>query len=327
MNIVITGGAGMIGSNLAKNFLDGGHKVTIIDNLWRGSISNLDGLHESNKLCNFIHADLSYPGEWQSCLNDADCVFHLADIVAGIGYVFSNEGFIFRKNLQINATVAMACEIAKVKKYVYVGTACSFPLELQTGVNAEPMKEIDQFPANPESAYGWSKLMGELDAKYMSQNGINTNVLVLHNVYGTPCDYSSNKAQAIPAIAYRAIHFSKGNKILEVWGDGAQGRAFVHVDDVIEALTQTLNTNNNHEPIQIGPSNCTSIKDVAQMLVNIIDPKISIIFNKDKPTGDKGRCADYSKAKKFLGWEPRTNIRDGLCELVDWIKFQEKHKN
>lgn len=322
MKIIVTGGAGMIGANLVKRLVEDGHEVVVLDNLWRGTLENLQSLTDDNSY-QFVHADLSSPGEWQSYLKGADCLYHLADIVAGIGYVFSNEGYIFRKNLLINATVATACEIANIKKYIYVGTACSFPLELQTGVDAKPMKEEDQFPANPESAYGWSKLMGELDANYMSQNGINTNVLVLHNVYGTPCDYISDKAQAIPAITYRALNAPKNNNELVIWGDGTQGRAFVHVNDVVDALIATINAPSNIGPIQIGPSECTSLKTIAENLIKIIDPSIKINYDLSKPIGDKGRCADFTKAKTILNWEPRVDLQNGLAELVQWIKDRE----
>lgn len=324
MKIIVTGGAGMIGANLVKRLVENGHEVVVLDNLWRGNLSNIQELLKDDSSYHFVHADLSSPGEWQSYLNNADCLYHLADIVAGIGYVFSNEAYIFRKNLLINATVSMACEIANIKKYIYVGTACSFPLELQTGVDAKPMKEEDQFPANPESAYGWSKLMGELDAKYMSQNGINTNVLVLHNVYGTPCDYSSEKAQAIPAITYRALNASRAGNDLVIWGDGKQGRAFVHVNDVVNALLATLDAPSNIGPIQIGPSECTSLRTIAENLIHIIDPSIKIKYDTTKPVGDKGRCADFTKAKKILNWEPRVKLHDGLSDLVQWIRNKEK---
>lgn len=320
MKVVVTGGAGMIGSNLSRALINKGHEVIALDNLWRGSLKNIQDLINESSSFEFIHADLSLPGEWQSCLSKADYVFHLADIVAGIGYVFSNEAYIFRKNLLINSTVASACELANVKRYIYVGTACSFPLDLQTGVDAPPLKESDQFPANPESAYGWSKLMGELDATYMANNGIDSNVLVLHNVYGTPCDFSSNRAQAIPALAYRTLRASESNKQLIVWGNGEQGRAFVHVDDVINALTSVLDAPANIGPIQIGPSECTSIKSIAEYLIEIVDRDIEIKYDLTKPIGDKGRCADFSKANKILGWSPTVSIKDGLADLVNWIK-------
>lgn len=324
MKIVITGGAGMIGSNLASELLKKGHDIIVIDNLWRGSLANLkDQCGENFNKLMFVNADLSVISDWAEWFKDVDCVYHLADIVAGIGYVFNNETSIFRKNLMINSSVNTVCELMNVKRYVYVGTACSFPLHLQSGVDAKPLKEENQYPANPESAYGWSKLMGELDANYMQKyKGIPSVVLVLHNVYGVPCDFNSNRSQALPAMAYRALNVSKG-ETLKVWGDGTQGRAFVNVKDVVKALEVALVKGEGVGPIQIGPDFCTPIKEAAEIIVNIIDSSIPIEFDTTRPIGDKGRCANYSKAKKILGWEPTINLNDGLTDMINWIKLKK----
>lgn len=324
MKIVVTGGAGMIGSNLCARLLAEGHDVVAIDNLWRGSVDNLrTTCGAAVDRLTFLNADLSTMSDWCEHLREADCVYHLADIVAGIGYVFMNENSIFRKNLLINASVATACELMRVKRYVYVGTACSFPLHLQNGVDAAPLKEADQFPAHPESAYGWSKLMGELDAGYMARySGIETVTLVFHNVYGTPCDYKSNRAQVLPALAYRSL-LARNTRSLEVWGDGTQGRAFVHVDDIVSALLLALHKGEGAGAIQIGPDVCTSIGDAARTIIDIVDPDIQIRFDTTKPVGDKGRCADYSKATAILGWKPAVPLEEGLSSMVEWIAGQE----
>lgn len=321
--ILVTGGAGMIGSNLVARLLVMGYQVTVIDNLWRGSIDNLKyTCKEDFKKVNIIIADLSVPGDWFQAFKDADCVYHLADIVAGIGYVFSNEGYLFRKNLLINSLVTQVVASFDVKRYIYVGTACSFPKELQTGINAEPLKEIDQFPASPESAYGWSKLMGELDATYLAkEKNIETVVLSLHNVYGSPCDYKSPKSQVIPSLINRAV--STTNKKISVWGDGSQGRAFVHVSDVVEGLVLALSKGANSGTIQIGPNICTSIAEIAQNICSIIDNSIVIEYDVTKPTGDHGRRADYTKAKQILGWEPKMDLRKGLADIVSYVKKNE----
>lgn len=326
MKIIVTGGAGMIGSNLVSKLLEHNHDVTVIDNLWRGSLNNLQfACKKKYEEVNFINADLSFFGDWVQHFQDADCIFHLADIVAGIGYVFSNEGYIFRKNLLINSNVASACEMMDVKRYIYVGTACSFPYQLQLGVNSTPLLEDQQFPAHPESAYGWSKLMGELDAGYISKyTSTDSVILVFHNVYGTPCDYKSNRAQALPAIAYRALLSSKNSEPLAVWGDGSQGRAFVHVSDIVNALFSALDKGHNQGPIQIGPDICTPISEVAEIVKSLVDKDITIKFDPSKPVGDLGRSANYSKAKNILGWEPTVDLQSGISDLINWIKFCEE---
>jgi len=320
MKIVVTGGAGMIGCNLVSALVTLGHDVTIIDDYSRGSFDNIEGaLGARVDEVKIITRDLSEKGDWAKTFAEADVVYHLADVVAGVGYVFANEGSIFRKNLQINANVAEAIEQHKPGRYVYVGTACSFPQEIQTGVDAAPMVEDQQFPASPESGYGWSKLMGEIDARYLdTQTGVPSVVLVLHNVYGTPCEFDGPKAQAIPAIIHRALTTDGGK--LVVWGSGQQGRAFVHVDDVVAALVQALDKGHGAGPIQIGPDVCTSIATVAQTVVDLSDRGLELEFDLTKPEGDRGRCANYSKATEILGWEPSVELGDGLKSMMDWIK-------
>ena len=153
--IVVTGGAGMIGSNLVTALAKDGHEVTVIDDFSRGTRENLTHANEAGgKPVEIIEADLSQYGDWVNHFSGVDVVYHLADVVAGVGFVFDNEGAVFRQNLLINANVAKAIVEQSPGRYVYVGTACSFPLEIQTGVGAPPMREDQQFPANPESGYG-----------------------------------------------------------------------------------------------------------------------------------------------------------------------------
>lgn len=319
----------MIGSNLCSALLAAGHHVTAIDNLWRGCRQNFTHT-KANRYgdrLRFVLADLSSLGDWCQELQNADCVYHLADIVAGVGYVFDNQASVFRKNLQINSNVATASEIMKVRRYVYVGTACSFPQHLQNSVDGAPLREEDQYPAHPESAYGWSKLMGELDAMYMAAStDINSVVLVLHNVYGTPCDYDSQRAQALPALCHRALRTAaQGGRDLVVWGTGDQGRAFVHVDDVVRALMSALTRGHGQGPIQIGPDKCTPIREAAQLICDLVGQGLEVVFDTSKPTGDIGRRADYSKARRCLDWQPTVDLRDGIKSLIDWIAIKENY--
>ena len=325
MKVLITGGAGMIGSNLSLKLLQLGHEVTIIDNLFRGKLEYLSKAFSLYKdRIHFYNFDLSQKGEWEVLFKNIDVVYDLADVVAGIGYVFKNQSDIFNQNLLINSNVRNAVSKFKVNRYIYPGTACSFPQELQKGINPTPLLETDQIPANPESAYGWSKLMGELGAKFLSiDNAVDSVILIFHNVYGSPCDFKSEKSQVIPSLIHKCLECKDSNKQLIVWGDGTQGRAFVHISDIVNSLIQFLTKGENCGPIQIGPSECTSIKSIANIIRSHIDPSIEIIYDTSKPTGDIGRCANYNKAREILDWEPKMNINDGIKSLIDWIKEQK----
>lgn len=322
--VLVTGGAGMIGSNLVRRLIADGLKVRVVDNLWRGRLDYLtdeDGSSPIDLNRDFHNRDLAVPGMLGDLLEGVDYVVHLADIVAGIGYVFNNQGSIFRQNILINSNVVDSIRKMRLKGYLYVGTACSFPLQLQTGVDAAPLREEDQYPANPESAYGWSKLMGEYEA-FLMEKETNTPVCVLslHNVYGTPTDYAEGRSQVIPALIRKAIEAP--DKDFVVWGSGNQGRAFVHVDDVVEAIVLGLEKGLGQGVIQIGPNVCTSIREVAEMVVRISGKPTPIRYDTSKPEGDLGRCADYSKAQRVLGWSPSVRLEDGLAALYRWIELR-----
>lgn len=318
--ILVTGGCGMIGSNLVKRLVKNGHDVHVVDNLWRGKIEYLNddlGRPVIDLETKFFNLDLRVSGVLNKYLSNIDVVYHLADIVAGIGYVFNNQGKIFHDNILINSNTIESIRESNVKKFIYVGTACSFPKDKQYGVDAPPLVEDDQYPANPESAYGWSKLMGEYEAFLLeSETKVHVSVLSLHNVYGTPCELDAATSQVLPALVCKAINYPKEE--FNVWGSGEQGRAFVHVSDVVNALISAKSKGLGHGMIQVGPSECTSIKNAAELIVKISGKNISVNFDISKPEGDKGRSCNHKKATEILDWTPMITFEDGVRDLYKW---------
>jgi len=325
MKILITGGAGMIGSNLAKRLVKEGNEVFIIDNLWRGKLSYLND--ETNKPVipidtHFFNVDLRTPGVADNLVSKAEYIIHLADIVAGIDYVFSNQGLLFRENILINSNTITSVRkhASRIKGFMYAGTACSFPLTRQNSLDVIPLREDELYPALPESAYGWSKLMGQYETELLGkETGIQVCNLMFHNVYGSPCDFGE-RSQVIPALIRKAVNYPK--EPFNVWGSGSQGRAFIHVDDVVNGICLALQKGFGKGVIQLGPPVCTSIKDIAETVVAISGKDIDIRYDTSKPEGDKARSADYSKAKSVLGWEPEVKLVDGLRMQYDWIQKQ-----
>lgn len=320
--VLVTGGAGMIGSNLVLRLRQLGARVSVVDNLWRGRLENLcdeDGEPFIDLDADFHRLDLAVPGALDPLLDGVDYVFHLADVVAGIGYVFDNQGSIFRQNVLINSNVVASVRERPVSGFVYVGTACSFPAHLQSGTEAAPLREADLYPASPESAYGWSKLMGQYESELLElERGVPVSVLILHNVYGTPTDYSEQRGQVIPSLVRKAVAYP--DEPFVVWGSGSQGRAFVHVDDVVDALVATVPRGFGHGAIQIGPDVCTSIREVAEQVVAVSGKDIRIEYDLSAPEGDRGRCADFTKARTLLGWTPEVSLIDGLERLYRWME-------
>ena len=328
MKICVTGGAGMIGSTLIRKLVLLGHEISVVDNLWRGKLENISGIENFSVKNDFHNIDISDNVNINlitKIVAQSDMVIHLADLVAGISYVFNNQYDVFRINNAINTNLFHACALAKVPKIIYAGTVCSFPKSLQRSLTSV-LKEELLLPAYPESAYGWSKLMGTLELDYLREKyGCTVITLMLHNVYGPYCDIDLSRSQVIPSLIRKIIELPSGEN-LKVWGSGNQGRAFIYVDDVTRAFIKAMEMNDLPSIIQIGPSICTSMKELVYCLKDqIIKKDIGLSFDASKPEGDIGRCADYSLAKSTLGWEPQISLLDGLQNTYRWIESELKH--
>jgi GDP-D-mannose 3', 5'-epimerase len=323
LKMIVTGGAGFIGSNLVKALRTRGVHVTVIDNLWRGKKTNLiyNGKPVIDLDKDFIKADLKDYSTCLAVIQNADYVFHLADVVAGVDFALSNELFIYQENIIINTNTLRACIENNIPNYIYVGTACSFPKHMQMSYNISKISEDRTYPAEPESSYGWSKLMGEYEADLALKAGkLNVGILRLHNVYGSGASFEPMRSQVIPSLIYKAIRYPKEPFV--VWGTGRQYRDFVYVGDIVEALLLMVKKGMNKGVIQVGSEKATTIREVTEGIVRISGKSIEPIFDESRPEGDRGRIADITRARNILGWEPRTSLSKGLGKTYDWI-FQQ----
>jgi len=327
--VLVTGGAGHIGSHLTKRLVDEGADILVVDNLWRGKKEYL--LDSNNKPIidmekNFKELDLRKYEYAEQAVEGVDIVFHLADMVAGITYVFDNQPDVFRSNILINSNVFTASHKANVDCLIYVGAACAYPHEKQNDPLHPLFKENDMYPAHPESAYGWGKLMGEYECDLFSKSGmLNTGILRLHNVYGPNSDLSVERSQVIPATIRKAVLYPE-EKFL-IWGNGEQNRSFIYVTDVVESLLLVTEKGINKGPIQIGTDEKTTINQIADMVIEVSGKNIEKEHDLTKPVGDFGRAADITLAKKILGWEPKVSMKEGIKKTYDWsYNFLKSHK-
>lgn len=320
--VLVTGGAGQIGSHLVAALSAAGADVSVADNLWRGHEANLrhaDGRPVIDLSTRFHRVDLT---DVEACLRATegqDFVFHLADVVAGINYVFGNQFSLFNTNLRIDSNMLHAAITQRVRGYVYVGTACSYPADRQMNVGqGTPLfVEDDAYPALPESSYGWSKLMGEYQAELAMKEGLlEVGLLRFHNVYGPHCETSPEKSQVIPSLIRKAHNYPHEEFV--VWGSGRQRRAFVYVSDAVDALLAVADRGMNQGVIQIGPDFSTSIREIAEQVVSASGKRIDIRYDTDKPEGDRDRAADYSRARELLDWQPHVSIAQGIARTYSW---------
>lgn len=327
-HILVTGGAGHIGSALTQRLVKEGAQVRVADNLWRGSKEYLLD-HDEKPIINmekdFIEVDLRELDNCEKAMKDIDIVFHLADVVAGITYVFDNQPFVYRSNAMINSNVFHSAAKAKVDRLVYVGAACSYPQEKQNDPEYPLFKENDMYPAHPESAYGWGKLMGEYECDLYDKAGkFDAAILRLHNVYGPNSDLSPERSQVIPATIRKAINYP--NERFLIWGNGEQSRSFVYVLDVVEALLLAAEKGLHKGPIQIGTETKTTINELADTIIEISGKDIKKEHDLTKPVGDLGRAADGTLAKQTLGWEPKVFMEEGLRKTFEWaFHFLKSH--
>ena len=328
--VLVTGGAGHIGSHLTKTLVDKGADVLVVDNLWRGKKEYL--LDENNNYIidmenNFKEWDLRDYENAEKAVDGIEIVFHLADMVAGITYVFDNQPDVWRGNVMINSNVFTAAHKAKVDRLIYVGAACAYPHEKQNDPLSPLFKENDMYPAHPESAYGWGKLMGEYECELFSKSGmLNTGILRLHNVYGPHSDLSVERSQVIPATIRKAILYPEEQFL--VWGNGEQNRSFIYVTDVVEGLLLVADKGINKGPIQLGTNEKTTINQIAKMVIDVSGKDIVQEHDLTKPVGDFGRAADITLAKEILGWEPKISMEEGIKITYRWaLNYLESHKS
>ena len=319
---IVTGGAGFIGHHMISFILfqEPDSKILVIDNLSRGNIHHIEHLLV-NPQVKFVQVDLRDPDIVYQYISNAHTVIHLADIVAGIDYIFSHQSSVFSDNMLINIHVLGACVKNNIKKYLYVGTACSFPLNLQDAYTVTRLSENQTYPAMPESSYGWSKLMGEYEATLaINATELDIGINRLHNVYGPGMVYGEIGSQIIPSLMRKAMLCLDKNEEIEVWGSGNQYRDFVHVDDVVRGIWLTLQYGMNQGVIQLGTGIPITIRDVVKYISIIMEEiwgkECSIKWDSNKMEGDKGRVAIATRAKEILGWSPQKTFDEGIVDVM-----------
>jgi GDP-D-mannose 3',5'-epimerase len=312
--VLVTGAGGFIGSHLVTYLRDKGFWV-------RGVDIKLPEFHATDA-DEFELLDLR---RWENCLKatkDVDHVYALAADMGGMGFISSNHAQILHNNALINLHTLDAARENGVKRYLYTSSACIYPEHLQEETDVVPLKESDAYPAYPQDAYGWEKLISErLCMHYMEDYGIETRTVRFHNIFGENGTWEGGREKA-PAALSRKIANAKltGDHTIEIWGDGEQTRSFCYIDDCVEGIYRLMDSD-FAEPLNLGQDRMVSINQLADMIAYAAGIEIEK-KHVDGPMGVRGRNSDNSKLREVLGWEPQISLEDGLKRTYDWIEEQ-----
>jgi len=249
--------------------------------------------------------------------NKPDIIFLAA---ARVGGILENNNYpadFISDNLQIQTNVITSAYKIKVKKIIFLGSACVYP------ISNKPIKETDLLSGRLEPtnrAYSVAKIAGiEMCRFFSEQYGLNYLSVQPNNLYGPNDNFSAKSGHVIPALIKKMYDAKiKNKKICEIWGSGKPKREFLFVDDLAEALFFILEKYKQLEPINIGSGSEITMEDLAIKIKKIIGFNGKLIFNKKYPDGVNRKFLDSSKIKK-LGWEPKTSLDKGLKLTVDWF--------
>jgi GDP-L-fucose synthase len=300
--IVVTGGAGFLGSYVLAHLRDAGcHEIFVP----RSRDYNLvDGAGV------------------RRLLEDASphVVIHLAARVGGIGANQASPGTFFYENLMMGVQLMEEARRRGVEKFVAVGTVCAYPKYTRV-----PFRERDLWNGYPEDTnapYGLAKKMLLVQARaYRQQFGFNAISLIPTNLYGPRDNFDPKTSHVIPALIRKCIEarVRRDDRIV-VWGDGSPTREFLHVDDAARAILLATELYDGEEPVNIGSGMEISIRDLAHLIVRLTRFEGELSWDTSRPGGQPRRCLDVSRAERLFGFRPRISFEEGIERTVLWYE-------
>jgi len=253
-----------------------------------------------------------------------DIVIHLAAVVGGIGANRANPGRFFYENLMMGAQLMEQSRIFGVKKFVAVGTICSYPKFTPVPFKEETL--WDGYPEEKNAPYGLAKKMMLVQSQaYRQQYGFNSIFLLLVNLYGPGDNFDPNSSHVIPALIKKCIGAAyKGEREITVWGTGKATREFLYVEDAAEAIILATERYEKGDPVNIGAGFEISIRGLAELVMELTDFKGRIVWDHTKPDGQPRRMLDTSRAYEEFGFKAKTEFREGLEKTIAWYRHHIK---
>ena len=310
--VLVTGGAGFIGSHLVDELVKMGYEVSVIDDLSTGKIENLQR-HLDGKV-KFFKGDIRDGQLVDELVGGVDAVIHLAAISS---VSFSVENPVLTNDVNVNGTLNLlnACVNAGVQRFIFISSCAVYGEPCYLPVN-------EKHPVKPLSPYAASKVAAEESCEvFRKAYGLDTVVLRLFNVYGSRQRKEDTYSGVITRFAANLVY----GKPLLIYGDGSQTRDFIHVDDVVEAVRLVLESGDvAGETFNVGSGKPTSINELAKLLTEGSGGGVEMVYEERRVGDLEQSYADIVKAEKALGYKPRMALERGLRSLM--FEFKEKNK-
>lgn len=308
--ILVTGGAGFLGSHIVENLIQ------------KRGVSKNRILVPRSGVC-----DLR---EWENCkkvVKGTDIVIHLAGRVGGIGFNQKYPGMLFYNNIMIGAQLIEAARLEGVKKFVQIGTVCSYPK-----YTPAPFKEEyfwNGYPEETNAPYGIAKKALLVMAQaYRQQYGMNIIYLIPVNLYGSRDNFDVESSHVIPALIRKFSEaVNEGKKEVVVWGTGKASREFLFVEDAAEGILSATEKYDKPEPVNLGTGKEITINQLGNLIAKLTGFDGKIIWDTPRPAGQPRRCLDTSRAKKEFMFEAKTDLPTGLKKTIEWYKNEFHQKS
>lgn len=299
--VVVTGGAGFLGSVLVAKLRERGCRDLIVPRSRDYDLVQMEAVRR-------LYRDTK-----------PDLVFHLAARVGGIGANQAQPGRFFYENLMMGAQLMEAGRQQGVKKFVAVGTICAYPK--YTPVPFQEAMIWNGYPEETNAPYGLAKKMLLVQSQaYRAQYGFNSIVLFPANLYGPNDNFHPDTSHVIPAIIRKCVEAREnGASSVTLWGDGTPTREFLHVEDAAEGLLLAAERYGCSEPVNLGTGQEIAIRELAGLISDEVGFSGSMLFDPGKPNGQPRRCLDVSRAAEF-GFHASRSLRDGIRETVSWYQ-------
>ena len=300
--VVVTGGAGFLGSFLCEKLRARGAKKIFVPLLEEFNLTDLQAVR---RLYSTARPDL---------------VLHLAAEVGGIGANQANPGRYFYANLAMGLNMIEEGRLCGLPKFVQVGTICAYPKFAPIPFNEKNL--WDGYPEETNAPYGIAKkaLLVMLQA-YRQQYGFNGIYLLPVNLYGPRDNFNLNTSHVIPALIRKCVEAkTRGEDKIISWGTGAASREFLYVEDCAEGLLLAAERYNEPEPVNLGTGREITIRDLVALIARLAGFGGRIEWDASKPDGQPRRCLDVTRARERFGFSAQVGFEEGLGRTIEWYR-------